>query len=182
MSLSRRASFLLAALVLSAPLLSAQTAAPASPSTGSAASAPTGPAALPLFRATLPGGVYEVAVGRIVAVTSHEYIVDAVARVYEVNVDTAGSLLARFYYLEANTPNLPGGVGAGAAEKAQELFTQAADRTGQDAWKKVVKNYPVTTHARTVEYRLQTRDDLNKIFAAAEEAFRLQKAKTVTIQ
>ena len=46
------------------------------------------------------------------------------------------------------------------------------DRTGQgDVWKKVVKNYPATTHARTVEYRLTSREQLNKIFAGAEDIF-----------
>ena len=117
----------------------------------------------------------------MVAVTSHEYIVDGIARVTEVNVDTNGSLLARFYYIEPQQPNSPLGLGTATVEKAQELFKQAADKTGQDVWKKVVKNYPTTTHARTVEYRVQKREDLDKIFEAAEEAFRLQKNKSITI-
>ena len=150
--------------------------APATPPTTDATAA-----ALKLFRAKLPGGLYEVAVHAIVAVTSHEYVVDGIARVTEVNVDTNGSLLARFYYLEPQQPNSPLGLGTATIEKAQELFKQAADKTGQDVWKKVIKNYPTTTHARTVEYRVQKREDLDKVFQAAEEAFRLQKSKSVTI-
>lgn len=165
--------FLLALSLLSLPLF-AQT--PAQPPSTSATEA-----VLKLFRAKLPGGMYEVAVHAIVAVTSHEYVVDGIARVTEVNVDTNGSLLARFYYLEPQQPNSPLGVGAATIEKAQELFKQAADKTGQDVWKKVIKNYPTTTHARTVEYRVQKREDLDTIFQAAEEAFRLQKSKSVTI-
>jgi len=140
--------------------------------------------ALPLFRAQLPGGIYEVAVRNMVSVSSHEYLVDGVARVVEVNIDTTGSILARFYFIEPNAPTAagPAGLGAVAVEKAQQLFTQAADKTGQDAWKKVVKNYPATTHARTVEYRFQTREDLNKVFEAAEEAFRLQRPKSVKVE
>ena len=134
-----------------------------------------------LFRAKLPGGTYEVAVGSIVAVTSHEYLVDGIARVTEVNIDTTGSLLARFYFLEPTTPNSPLGIGQATLDKAQELLKQAAEKTGQDAWKKVVKNYPATTHARTVEYRVVEKADLNKIYEAAEEAFRMQKNKSVTI-
>ena len=134
-----------------------------------------------LFRAKLPGGTYEVAVRAIVAVTSHEYLVDGVARVTEVNIDTTGSMLARFYYLEPTTPVSPLGIGQATADKAQDLLKQAAEKTGQDVWKKVVKNYPTTTHARTVEYRLAEKADLNKIYEAAEEAFRLQKNKSVTI-
>jgi hypothetical protein len=145
------------------------------------AAAPTGPtptgnnAAKALFRCTLPGGVYEVAVGAMIAVTSHEYLVDGIARVVEVNIDTNGSLLARFYFIEPNTPNTPAGLGASTLETAQRLLTEGADKTGQDVWKKVVKSYPTTTHARTVEYRLESREQLNKVYAAAEEAFRLNK-------
>lgn len=136
---------------------------------------------LTLFRAKLPGGTYEVAVRSIVAVTSHEYVVDGVARVTEVNIDTTGSLLARFYFLEPVTPNSPAGIGQATMDKAQELLKQAAEKTGQDVWKKVVKNYPLTTHARTVEYRMVEKGDLNKIYQAAEEAFRLQKNKSITL-
>ena len=134
-----------------------------------------------LFRAKLPGGTYEVAVRSIVAVTSHEYLVDGIARVTEVNIDTTGSLLARFYYLEPVQPNSPLGLGQATIDKAQEILKQSAEKTGQDVWKKVVKNYPTTTHARTVEYRLVEKADLNKIYEAAEEAFRLQRNKSITI-
>jgi hypothetical protein len=134
-----------------------------------------------LFRAKLPGGTYEVAIGAIIAVTSHEYLVDGVARVTEVNIDTAGSLLARFYYIEGATPNAPSGIGAATIDAAQRMIKEAADKTGQDVWKKVIKNYPTTTHARTVEYRLESRDQLNQIYASAEAAFRMQKNTSVTI-
>jgi hypothetical protein len=164
--------------LLALPVAALAQTAPATP-------APAGQqlnsAALPLFRATLPGGTYEVAVRAIVAVSSHSYIVDGVARVTEVNIDTTGSLLARFYYLEPMQPNSPIGIGTGALDKAQEILKQAAERTGQDAWKKVVKNYPTSTHARTVEYRLDNKEDLDKVFSAAEEAFRLQKQKAVSV-
>ena len=64
----------------------------------------------PVWKCKLPGGVYEVAVNAMLAVSTHEYLVDGVARVTEVNVDTTGSLLARFYYLEPLTPNSPIGL------------------------------------------------------------------------
>ena len=153
-----------------------QTPAPTTPTQGNVQSA------LPLFRTQLPGGIYQVAVRSMVAVSSHEYVVEGVARVVEVNVDTTGSLLARFYFIEPNTPAPASGLAAGALEKAQQLLTTATDKTGVDVWKRVVKNYPTTTHARTVEYRVQSREDLDKIFNAADEAFRLQKQKTVKIE
>ena len=134
-----------------------------------------------IFRAKLPGGTYEVGVGAIVAVASHEYLVDGIARVTEVNIDTSGSLLARFYYLEPVTPNTPLGVGNAAIEQTQRLLREAAEKSGQDVWKKVIKNYPTTTHARTVEYRLESLEQLNKIYEAADTAFRLQKDTRISI-
>jgi len=166
--------YLLTALL--ACVASAQTPAPANPQ-------PTGnQSVMPLFRAQLPGGIYEVAVRNIVSVSSHEYLVDGAVRVVEMNIDTVGSILARFYFLEPNVPTPPSGLGASVVDKAQQYLAQAADKTGQDAWKKVIKNYPTTTHARTVEYRLQSREELNKLFEAAEESFRLQKSRTVKIE
>lgn len=144
--------------------------------------APSGnQSALPIFRATLPGGTYEVAIRAIVAVTSHEYLVDGVARVTEVNIDTSGQLLARFYYIEPAKPNTPLGVGNAALEQAERLAREALEKTGQEAWKKVMKNYPTTTHSRTVEYRLESKEQLNSLYSKAEEAFRLQRDTRVTI-
>lgn len=172
--MSRLAASLLA--LLATPLF-AQSPAPRNPAPQNPA-----PTALPIFRASLPGGTYEVATRAIVAVTSHEYLVDGIARVTEVNIDTNGSLLARFYYLEPNAPNSPLGIGSAAIEKAQQLLTEGAEKSGQDAWKKVVKNYPTTTHARTVEYRVSSKEELTKLFNAAEEAFRLQRPGSVSVQ
>ena len=137
---------------------------------------------MPMWRCTLPGGNYSVALRSIVSVSTHEYLVDGVARVTEVNIDTTGSLLARFYYIEPAIPNSPLGLGTATLEKAQQLLIEGAERTGQDAWKKVVKNYPTTTHSRTVEYRLTNRDQINAIFASAEEAFRLNKNTTMKVE
>ena len=166
-------------LALAAPAFAQAPATPAPGATPSPTGTNTG---RPLFRCTLPGGVYEVALGAIVAVTSHEYVVDGIARVIEVNIDTTGSLLARFYFIEPNTPAAPAGIGAATIEKAQSLMHEAVERSGQDAWKKVVKNYPTTTHARTVEYRLTSREQLNRIFSAAEEAFRLGKNTMMKVE
>jgi hypothetical protein len=164
-------------LLAAVPVLNAQT--PAAPP---AAGAGAGAATRPLFRASLPGGTYAVATASMISVSSHEYLVDGIARVTEVNIDTIGSLLARFYYIEPNLPNAPLGVGAATIDKANQLLLEAGERSGQDVWKKVVKSYPTTTHARTVEFRVENKEQLTRIFDAADEAFRLQRPKTVAIQ
>jgi len=169
----------LALLLILSGRLSAQ--APAAPT-------PTTPTttgnnvSFPMWRCSLPGGNYSVALRSVVSVSTHEYLVDGVARVTEVNIDTTGSILARFYYIEPATPNAPLGIGTATLEKTQQLLNEATERTGQDAWKKVVKNYPTTTHARTVEYRLTNRDQINTIFSSAEEAFRLNKNTTLKVE
>lgn len=130
----------------------------------------------------MPGGTYEVALRSIVSVSSCEYIVDNVARVNEVNIDTTGNMAVRFYFIEPMTPNSPIGLGQSTINKVQEVMTEAASRAGQDeVWKKVVKNYPTTTHAHTIEYRVDSREDLDKIFKSAELAFRTFKPATYTV-
>ncbi len=163
----------LAAALFTAPLLHAQTPG----ATPAPAATPAGATAIAMWRANLPGGSYSVAVRSIVSVSTHEYVVDAAARVTEVNIDTTGAALVRFYFLEPNTLSAPAGFGAATIEKTQQLFQEGVDKTGQaaDAWKKVLKSYPATTHQRTIEYRLPSKEAVQKIFESAESAFRLQK-------
>ena len=160
---------LLAAALFSAPLLHAQTPAPGA--------TPGGNVNIPMWRANLPGGSYSVALRSIVSVSTHEYLVDGATRVTEVNIDTTGAALVRFYYIEPNVPSAPAGLGAATVEKAQQLIQEGAQKTGQseDAWKRVLKSYPTTTHQRTIEYRLPSKEAVQKIFDSAEAAFRLQK-------
>ena len=140
------------------------------------------PLAAPIWKCALPGGTYEVALRSIVSVSIHEYLANGVARVNEVNIDTAGSALVRFYFLEPVTPNSPIGLGQSAIEKAKEVLEQAAERTGQEeVWKKVVKDYPTSTHAHTIEYRVETKEQLDKIFKSAELAFRTGRGSALTI-
>jgi hypothetical protein len=146
---------------------------------GASPAATPGPTVIPMWRCTLPGGTYEVAVRAILAVSSHEYLVDGVARVTEVNIDTSGSMLVRFYYIEPNQPNSPStALGAATIDKATQLLTQASQATGQDVWEKVVKSYPTTTHAHTVEYRLTSKDQVTALFTSVETSFRLGKTGT----
>ena len=135
----------------------------------------------PIWRCTTPGGVYEVVAGAMLSVSSHEYIVDGAARVTEVNVDTAGQMAVRFYYMEPAVTSGPSGIGAATLGKVQSLVTEAAERSGTDAWKKVAKSYPLTTHARTIEYRLVSKEGLNKILASASKVLRTGRGEEVSV-
>lgn len=166
---------LLAAAALFVYLAPLAAQAPADPKTASE------PDKIELWKCAASGGSYQVAIRAIIAVSSHEYVVDAVARVSEVNVDTTGHMSVRFYYLEPLTPSVSG-FGEATANKLLEMAETAVDKTGQgETLKKVVKNYPATTHAGTIEFRLGNKADLEKIFKSAETSFRLQRAGAVKI-
>jgi len=125
-----------------------------------------------IWQADLPGGKYTVRLTAITAVSMHEYLVDGAARVTEVNIDTVGTELVRFYFIEPNTPQTPNGIGQSAVDLIKDRAQEALSRGGgDDVWSKVVKSYPATTHARTVEYRLVTKDSLKKLFASIQDAF-----------
>ncbi|SRR5579862_1544401 len=143
---------------------------------------PTINSRVPLWTCKLSGGVYEVALHSIISISSHQYIVDAAARVTEVNIDTAGNSLVRFYYVEPLTPSSPVGFGQTAINKLTDYAKNAAVRSGQqETLQSVVKNYPATTHAHTVEYRIDSQQDLDKIFRSADTAFRTQTDTTCVI-
>lgn len=172
----------MALLILLAMELSAFAQSP-SPAASSSPDASATPAVLSaIWRCDLPAGTYEVAVRAIISVSRHEFIVDGVARVTEVNVDTQGNMAVRFYYIEPNTPKAPSGVGQSAIDRASELAKEVAGRTGaDDIWKRVIKSYPTTTHAHTIEYRVGNEDQLKQIFTSVQTAFESGQGSTLKL-
>ena len=135
-----------------------------------------------IWRCDLPGGTYEVALPSIVSVSRHEYIVDAVSRVAEVNIDTQGNMAVRFYFIGPAEVKTPGGIGQSAVDRASELAKEVIQRGGQDdVWKRVVKTYPTTTHSHSVEYRVSSEEDLKKIFTSAQTAFETKRGSVFTL-
>jgi hypothetical protein len=129
-------------------------------------------AAIRAWRCVLPGGTYSVRLAAITSVSRHEYVVDGSMRVYEVTVATTGSTEARFYYIEPIIPSGPAGSINSATQKLQAAAEKAAGMAGVDpVWRQVIKSYPTTTHAHTVEYRLESIKVLDDLFKSAEDAF-----------
>ncbi len=120
-----------------------------------------------LWEARMQGGNYLVLVNKISFVSKHEYVSDGVARVVEVTIASAGAAVARFYYLEPVTEGSSGAL-SGAQnplDKIQSLGKEGARRAGlEDQLFDVVKNYPATTHARTVEYRLRSEGAVDSLY------------------
>jgi hypothetical protein len=129
-----------------------------------------------LWDGRLKGGNYIVRCNSIIALSKHEYISDGVARVVEVNLTLNSAQIIRFYFLEPYKPESGSGTinaGTQALEKAKGLFEQAAGRVSPDLVNpKVVKNYPASTHAHTIEFSLKDEKTLNSLFGSIERSFR----------
>lgn len=134
------------------------------------------PAQAGFWRCELPGGIYTVNLATVASVSTHEYVVSGAARVTELTVATNSAVVARFYYLEPMVPKSPIGFGQSLMDKAQEKLQEGAARTGtEEVWQKVVKDYPTTTHAHTVEYRLESVEQVSQLQKSLESAWRLNK-------
>lgn len=133
------------------------------------------------WQANVPGGSYMVALDRIASVSKHTYIIDGNLSVTEVVIDTNGNSLARFYYIEPVGGDASN-VGAGIKRRGQEILEKAGQRTGVDVNSTVVKQYPTTTHAKTVEYRVSDVGDLNKLYGSVTSAWTKGHGKKFTIK
>ncbi len=129
-----------------------------------------------LWDGRLKGGNYIVRCNSIIALSKHEYISDGVARVVEVNLTLNSAQIVRFYFLEPYKPETGSstlGAGTQALEKAKGLFEQAAGRVSPElTTPKVVKNYPASTHAHTIEFVMKEEATLNSLFGSLERSFR----------
>ncbi len=137
-----------------------------------------------LWQGKFTGGNYIVRCNSIIALSKHEYISDGVARVVEVNLTLNSAQIVRFYFLEPYKPDSGSstlGVGTQALEKAKGLFEQAAGRVSPDlATPKVVKNYPASTHAHTVEFVLKDEARLTTLYGSLERSFRTGQGRSWT--
>jgi hypothetical protein len=132
----------------------------------------TGSARFTYWRAILPGGVYVVPHSKIASIGKSSYLVDGVVRVTEVSIDTDGSVQGRFYHAAPVEPKSPVGIGDSVLPLVQERAKEITTRTGtSDVWSAVLKNYPTSTHAHTIEFRLDSLETLNKLYESLERSF-----------
>ena len=150
----------------------AQDASPAPSPTGTTVTGPAG-----FWKCELPGGTFLVALRNIQSVSTHEYVVDGAARVTEVTIATASSVEARFYYLEPMTVRSTSALAPASLQTLQQRVTDLGTQRApvEPVWEKVVKTYPTTTHAHTVEYRITSLANVNQIYASLEQAWTTNK-------
>ncbi len=129
------------------------------------------------WQATLAGGQYLVALDRIVSVSRHKYVLDGTVIVDEVNVDTVGQALVRFYFISPITDEMKSNALTELADRGKELIDKAAQRGGTEIQNMVVKKYPETTHAKIVEYRLMSESDLSSLYGSVSTAWETGKGR-----
>ena len=137
------------------------------------------------WQASLPGGHYMVALDRISAVSRHRYVLDGAVIVDEVTVDALGQALARFYYIEPVTDSVGGAAGDAArrlAKRGEQLIEGAARSAGTDIHEMVVKKFPETTHARTIEYRVLSEAELAALHQSVLNAWEKGRGRKIVIK
>lgn len=132
------------------------------------------------WQATLPGGHYMVALDRISSISRHKYILDGAMVVDEVTIDAVGQSLARFYVVSPISAAAPGNAAASMIERSRELVEQSGQRVGADLSSMVVKKYPDTSHARTVEYRIIDDAQLTSLYTSIRGAWESGRGRQFT--
>ncbi|QQL44441.1 hypothetical protein [Sulfuriroseicoccus oceanibius] len=125
---------------------------------------------------TSPAGTYEVRVDHISSISKTEYLIEGNIMVYEVTIDTIGQTTARFYYGEPWTPKTSVGAVENATNRARDIGNTLNQRAGQVSGqvdRLVIKNYgpPNTTHAKTIEFKVANRSELNQVYQAARNSW-----------
>ena len=133
------------------------------------------------WECSLPGGEYSVNLGAITSVSKHSYVLDGTLLVTEATVDTTGTALARFYYIEPITKDTTFNALARIQKRAEELRNRGQSRTGTKADEMAQKSYPTTTHARTIEFRIMNEVELNALYRSLYQAWTSGKGRTFRI-
>ena len=138
------------------------------------------------WQATLSGGHYMVALDRISSVSRHKYVLDGTLIVDEVTVDALGQSLARFYFITPISDAVKGngavGVVSSAVDRGREMIDKAAATAGTAVHEMVVKKFPETTHAHTVEFRLLSEAELTGLYDSVRGAWESGRGRKFAVK
>ncbi len=127
------------------------------------------------YEVELDTGGYQVDLRQVTSISMHRFYVDGVFAVDEVTVDTLGNTVTRFYFVDRNRDvSTPRGIGQSLVDRAQDKADELKDRVGAGNFldKAVVKSYPTSTHAHTVEYRIQSKEQLDSLYQHISNAWK----------
>ena len=112
-----------------------------------------------------------VRLGSITSISHHKYYVQG-GTVFEMVIETTGDATARFYYMEASGDNSPSNTVSNLTNRAKQLIEKGAARSGtEDQLYGVQKQYPLTTHARMIEYRIRHKEDLMSMYNSVRRSW-----------
>ena len=124
------------------------------------------------------GGHYLVKLDRISSASKHEYIGNGTARVVEVTIGTDTAVVSRFYYFEPVGKDAAISAVNVVVNRVEEVAKDAASRVSPTAGRNVMKDYPNTTHAHTVEYALQSEAALSSLYTSLMQAINTGRGRT----
>lgn len=132
------------------------------------------------WQASVPGGEYMVAIDHIVSISRQTYLLDGALVVHEIDVETNGQALARFYYVEP--PSTPSGTASQVIDRSKQVLEELGKRTSIDTQNMVTKKYPETTHSKCIEYRLTGVAELDSLYKSVKDAWESGKGRKFTIK
>ncbi len=135
------------------------------------------------WRAELPGGTYMVSLAALRHISVHEYLVPGVGKITEMTVDAGGSVSSRFYAVGLPDAQTPSNLGQTMVDRAKEALNEARDRMDASGiTRSVVKDYPSTTHAHTVEYFISSPESVRKLYQNLERAWMSGRGDSIKIE
>lgn len=138
------------------------------------------------WQANVGGGEYMVAIDRISAISRHKYVLDGAVIVDEVTVDALGQSLVRFYFIspisDAVTGSAAGNAASRLAERGREVMEHGAETAGTEVHQMVVKKFPETTHAREIEFRVQSAEELTGLYNSVRVAWESGRGRKFTVK
>ena len=123
-----------------------------------------------------------VSLTRVSAVSIHSYLVGKTLVVHEVNIQTTGTGLARFYTFEAVGQANGSNIAQNLIERGKGIIEQGGSRAGIDPNTTVEKEYPLTTHSHTIEYKLFDKADLDQLYSSLRRSLREGRGRKFTIR
>lgn len=119
-----------------------------------------------------------VKINTITSISRQRYLLNGSLSVWELVIDTTGNNAIRIYCIEA-----PGGKAEMTADLASKVpgMSYVKEAGGLNGTECVTKTYPESTHAHTVEFRVQTPAVLNKIQKSLMKALSEGKGDTLML-
>lgn len=134
------------------------------------------------WTATFQTGQYVVGLGHICSIAKQTYLLDNNLLIREVSIETPGSALARFYYIEPFINGENSETASHLKQRSGELADEAVKRAGSntggmDKDSLVIKQYPTTSHAKSIEFRISSAQELDALYNSVVTAWKVGRGR-----